>query len=233
MDLLIELVVWIFNALFGSQEKQAKLGPRSRTDDESEGDTSDDSPRAQRPRTLAELLEEARREAPENQGRPAVPPPTPPRRPPPPPPPPPPRQVAPPVRQVKPLNTQPMVPVPSQVASVAPVLAPSVPQLAPIASLQARQDTAADAAPKKRRKDAQGRSARPGQVAANVAAERTRTSIMQRIGPATTMVPVLAHLRSQNNDERRKAAVQALVSYEIFAAPRCRRPFRPGPIQPI
>src|SRR5437016_999516 len=69
MDLLIELIVWIFKSLFGEQEKNAEMPPTQRP-----------KPRGERPRgpyiygdegapkTLEEILQEARRKAQEKAG---------------------------------------------------------------------------------------------------------------------------------------------------------------------
>jgi hypothetical protein len=53
MELLIQLVIWLFRNLFGEQEEPAQVGPRPIRR----------PTRRQAPPTLAELLEEARREA--------------------------------------------------------------------------------------------------------------------------------------------------------------------------
>jgi hypothetical protein len=82
MDLLIHLIIWIFRTLFGEQEPPAPLGPRNRTSDSepARGPYDYGDGRGQRSgqnKTLAELLEEARRQA--EGGRPRqVPAPTPP-----------------------------------------------------------------------------------------------------------------------------------------------------------
>ncbi|MBI3832296.1 MAG: hypothetical protein HY291_22425 [Planctomycetes bacterium] len=81
MDLLIHLVIWIFRTLFGEQEPPAQLGPRNRTSDSepSRGPYDYGDGRGQRSgqKTLAELLEEARRQAEGGRPRQVSPPPQP------------------------------------------------------------------------------------------------------------------------------------------------------------
>lgn len=55
---MIELIIWIFQQIFGSQEPPARVGPRSGRGGGGFGQDAG----GQRPKTLAELLEEARAE---------------------------------------------------------------------------------------------------------------------------------------------------------------------------
>src|SRR5689334_4601761 len=70
MELLIELIVWIFKSLFGEQEKTADMPPTQRPKPRGErprgrytyGDKSKE------PKALEEILQEARRKAQERSG---------------------------------------------------------------------------------------------------------------------------------------------------------------------
>lgn len=80
MDLLIHAIIWLFKALFGDSEEQARVGPRRDSDSSSGGyrrgpyDYGDGrSSGSGGTKTLAELLEEARRQSGAAPSRPAAP----------------------------------------------------------------------------------------------------------------------------------------------------------------
>ncbi|MCK6471203.1 MAG: hypothetical protein L6R28_05605 [Planctomycetes bacterium] len=80
MDLLIHAIIWLFKALFGDSEEQARVGPRRDSESDSGGyrrgpyDYGDGrSSGSGGTKTLAELLEEARRQSGAAPSRPAAP----------------------------------------------------------------------------------------------------------------------------------------------------------------
>jgi len=206
MDLLIHAIIWLFKALFGEQEPPAQLGPRNRRGDE---DSTERGPynygdgRGARPagkaKTLAELLEEARRQtqgAPVESPRPVAPPA------------PPPRPAAPPAPP-RPAYEPAQVFVPS----------PAIHAPAPAAQTVKRSKKE-----KRKKAAAQAGAAMPAVVVVPGTAYRAEGARADR----TKAALFAAALRGANPKQKREALIKAVVLTEIFSPPRSRRALRRG-----
>ncbi|MCZ7643823.1 MAG: hypothetical protein M5U26_00835 [Planctomycetota bacterium] len=226
MDALIELIAWIFRTLFGSQEPQAPMGPRGRSNAEPQRgpyDYGDGRSSGPRPRTLAELLEEARRET--QPGGSTTPAPRPAQR----------SEVRPvpaqpapqPVRPApQPVSPAPRPPQPATVRTVQAVKPPHRPANAPTPPAPRAQPPAQPKRRRAKQRPAQALPAQAPQPMPNlglIAPPRKRSS---RGG--MDLAPWLSALRDANPDKKAALAAQAIVHMEIFGPPRARRAHRPG-----
>ena len=229
MGLLVDLIVWLFKNLFGDQEAQANVGPGEERNagegrrgpyvygDEASSDTTT------RPKTLAELLEEARQ-----QTRGSAPPAgyasapaAKPKRPSPPPP----QVSAPPQQSAEPASAAAFRPLSKTVALPR---TPELPKLQEVAA-PAEASEEAPAAPKRSKK----RKAHPEESKTPVRAGLLHTDPKKaaepgRIRVAPSLAPWMAALRDTNGNEKAQLGAQAIMSMEIFGRPRCSRPHRPG-----
>ena len=243
MEILIELIVWIFKGLFGEQEKPADVPP-----------TRGPTPRQQRtrgpyiygdegaPKTLEEILEEARRKAqqrgggsgggPSNQVRPAA------KRPP----------AVRPTRRI--VSEAPVAPSgPPAANPFAPLTGMAGTRLIPLAeSEEARPPDTFDWATKRQASAPQkkaGASKQPALAMEESPSQSTlpaaREAIVARPTVATVRTiaaPVRASgastfeivnaIRAASPSQKAAVARQAGVMYEIFGPPRALRPHRVG-----
>ncbi|MCW8131012.1 MAG: hypothetical protein KIS92_11740 [Planctomycetota bacterium] len=227
MEVLIELIVWIFRTLFGEQEPPAKLGPRGRSSDDDEDDRrgpynyGDGRPAAGQPKTLAELLEEARRQS--GGGRSVSPPP----------------QVRPP--EPRPLARPAPVPQPPPaIEAPAPVFQPlSVPAPVLFTPLASAQPTAQVQPQGQGRKNRKRKGAHPPPAAsampampmpmARPAPRRVGLNTGPRTERARQLMPLFAALKKSRTNPGLLAA-QAMVLKEVFGPPRALDPHRRGPM---
>jgi hypothetical protein len=217
MELLIELIVWIFKTVFGDPEKTVdttKLNRRSPLKKDQRGPYNYGDDRGSAPKTLEEILEEARRQAGQRReggmrptqtiNRPQ-----------------PPAQPAQPKRLVElesvpsasapASRAQPGVERPTQSIEWATLPAPKQapksprPSMAPITPLEAQRPAPA-----------------PEPV-------RSRNAPRKQAAPTVFAMPdLLQAIRTAPPADKRDAARQALIMYEVFGPPRSRRPHRPG-----
>lgn len=214
MDLLIHLIIWIFRTLFGEQEPPAKLGPGSSSSSDGRRgpyNYGDDRSSANPPKTLAELLEEARRQSgggrqggSQAQSRPQ-------------PPPQPQYQPKPQTQFVKPLPPTSLQPTVAQA---------SVMQAQPQGKKGKKRKAAAD---QQAPMSAQAIAAQA--MAAQTAARGTHR-IGLNSGPRTMrarqLMPLFGALRKGKKANPALLAAQAMVLKEVFGPPRALDPYRGG-----
>lgn len=199
--LIIELFTWLFENLFGNQEKSAQVGPRENEDPDSPKrgpynyGAGGNKPQG---KTLAELLEEVRQQ--NAGGSRAAPPPPPPS----PPPPPPPRR---PTQIIKP-------------AQAAPVAA------APVYKEQPAQPPKLEKKKKKRKQQNAVTEVQEIQSLHAIRAIATPGKGLKdgRTGVAPALQLWLDGTRNASQPQRKLLQAQAIVAMEVFGPPRSRRP---------
>lgn len=211
MEILIEFIVWVFRTLFGEQEPPARLGPGERRGDV-EGNRGPydygDGRGSGQNKTLAELLEEARRQSQGGGTRTQIPPPKPPQ----------PRQIVvpPPVKHEMPKPLAPAqvtIPAPVQVTMTMP---------APIVQ------TAPPAPKKGKKRKAQATTPLQDLPVLGLKAPAQTSYIRMAEAPkrGAQLAPFFAALRGEAGRNRSLMGAQAVVIQEVFGAPRCRKPYR-------
>lgn len=258
MDLLIHAIIWLFKALFGDSEEQARVGPRRESDGSSGGykrgpyDYGDgrSSGSSGGSKTLAELLEEARRQSGAQQKRTTSPTP-----------------VAPaPAAQAQARNApqgtrsladlldearrqsgpqQTAAPAPAQRAAVPPPPRPM--PAAPNYSVPPPPQPQQQRKKKRKRRDEPRPATAPAPQALPAGMHGMRTMQgpegmrgMHGMRAAKTHRGVhigavgrevgqfVASLRDSRGEEKRVAGARAVAMLEVFGAPRSKRPHRPG-----
>ena len=223
MDLLIHAIVWLFKNLFGEQEPQARLGSgereeRERTARGERGPYRYGDERKERtgpqPKTLAELLEEARQQM---EGAPTA------------------RPTAPPSRRtvLAPPEPEPE-PEPIRRAVIATLALPALPtHFAPVAppplpaQAQAARQFQKPAKKQKRRQTPPSTRPQAEPIRqSGVPLSPSTSAVLHGAAPPKDLEVWLEALRSPRQDLKRSAGMRAIASLEIMGPPRCRRPFR-------
>jgi len=216
--LLIKLITWLFESLFGSQEKPADVGPRDHGDGRRRGpyDYGDGSRTPTSGKSLAELLEEVRQQNAGGGGaRPIVATP---------PPPPPPPQVS--------YDPEPIRP--HMKDTITTIHMRGLSQPAPVAEpVPADQPKPSK---KKKKRAAQNQQEHPQHLAnqpsrtmmpkAHPVAFSSRSSGLTT-GANPAAILWLESIKSGTPEYKKLAQTQALLAMEVFGPPRCRRPYSP------
>ncbi|GMV82200.1 MAG: hypothetical protein AMXMBFR7_33840 [Planctomycetota bacterium] len=238
---MIELIIWLVKALSNAQEPPSQMGPRSnRTEGGGRGpyDYGDgrNPPAGTRPKTLAELLEEARQQ--QGGSRPAAPreevAPAPPPRPAVPTP-------QPVVRAPEPERAAPVMVMPQSPAStIKPVQA--IRPVEKVTDLSAKPPTVASADTS----DAKRRTAkRRKRQQASVSPVRSQPALQNKqnqtnpaqayvdprrdiVSPALQVRPWIREFHRARGEDRAVLTAQAIMAMEILGPPRAIRPYKPG-----
>ena len=225
--LLVQLVTWLFETLFGSQEKPANVGPRENSDDERSpkrgpynyGDKGRPSTQG---KSLAELLEEVRQQNSGGGARIEVATPPPERLPP---------------QQAK------IVIQPEEVQQQQPKMKDSITTihmrgLGPAqAQILPPPPVPADPPKKKKKKRQQEQQEHPLHLAHQptrmtmpraqaVSFKSRHTGLGTGVNPAAIMW--MDSIKAGSAEQRRLVQTQAVMAMEVFGPPRCRKPHRPG-----
>lgn len=213
---MVELIVWILREVFGSQEPPARVGPRPGPSD-SYGPPQGGS---QQPKTLAELLKEARRELDDGGARPTPPPaprpaPTPPAQEAPAP--------CPAKRQDVPASRS---TIPAPAAPTPPTRMPEQRQLKQLDALASlRQQNVAEKQRQNQRTERQPQKKTKGKAGTGGAAAAAKVSISAPRHARTqrALAPWVAAMQSEKPALRRQAAIIALVGGVVLGPPKCRQ----------
>lgn len=242
MDLLVELIVSLFRALFGEEEPTADVGRRYGQRGQSSSSAASPRPTSSGsaprtygggPKSLAELLDEARRQARDGEKRPTVsnprvqekvppaplaPPPLPAER-----------------RQEQPARERPSV-EPFAASETKRRASSSAGAKAAVPSLATTEigrgaslSVTGHAAEKVHRKHQEKKPSRKQDFSPSEGTKALSPQEAQRLFEARTAAPeaVLAFVRTRDPAERLEAARNAVVFMEIFGPPRALRPYRP------